>query len=181
MVRHERGPVPLTVNTQLKEFPMSNSNLTPTLTAVLLAFAASAGLMVQPASAGTCPADKVTTDGQKPGATAHKDVAEKLLGSIDLANEKVAVAGHHFRMRRLDVKPGGEVAWHSHSDRPALIFVVSGSITEYSSHCEVPIVHGTGDLSVEQGGLSHWWKNTTKKPVVLISADIAEDPAQPGM
>jgi quercetin dioxygenase-like cupin family protein len=133
------------------------------------------------ASAGECPADKITENGQKPGATAHKGVAEKLLGQIDLAKEKVAVDGHHFRMRRLDVQPGGEVAWHSHTDRPALIYVVSGSITEYSSHCAVPIIHKTGELSVEQAGLSHWWKNTSKQPVVLISADIAVDPETPGM
>lgn len=133
------------------------------------------------ATAGECPADKVTENGQKAGATAHKDVAEKLLGQIDLSKEKVAVAGQHFRMRRLDIQPGGEVAWHSHEDRPALIYVVSGAITEYSSHCAVPIVHKTGELSIEQGGLSHWWKNTSKKPVVLISADIAADPDKPGM
>jgi quercetin dioxygenase-like cupin family protein len=146
-----------------------------------LALAATAALGATAANAGQCPADKVTTDGQKPGATAHKDVAEKLLGEIDLSKEKVAVAGHHFRMRRLDIKPGGEVAWHSHEDRPALIFVVSGTVTEYSSHCAVPIVHKTGELSVEQAGLSHWWKNTSKEPVVLISADIAKDPEQSGM
>jgi quercetin dioxygenase-like cupin family protein len=133
------------------------------------------------ATAGECPADKVTENGQKAGATAHKDVAEKLLGQIDLSKEKVAVAGHHFRMRRLDIQPGGEVAWHSHEDRPALIYVVSGAITEYSSHCAVPIVHKTGELSIEQAGLSHWWKNTSKKPVVLISADIATDPDKHGM
>jgi quercetin dioxygenase-like cupin family protein len=133
------------------------------------------------ASAGECPAGKVTENGQKAGATAHKGVAEKLLGQIDLSKEKVAVAGHHFRMRRLDVQPGGEVAWHSHEDRPALIYVVSGRITEYSSHCSVPIVHKTGELSIEQAGLSHWWKNTSKQPVVLISADIAVDPETPGM
>lgn len=131
--------------------------------------------------AGECPAGKVSENGQTAGATAHKDVAEKLLGQIDLSKEKVAVAGHHFRMRRLDIQPGGEVAWHSHTERPALIYVVSGNITEYSSHCAVPIVHKTGDLSVEQGGLSHWWKNTSKIPVVLISADIAADPEQSGM
>lgn len=133
------------------------------------------------ANAGTCPSSKVTTDGQKAGATAHKDVTEKLLGQIDLANEKVAASGHHLRMRRLDIKPGGEVAWHSHTERPALIYVVSGTITEYSSHCSVPIEHKEGELSVEQGGLSHWWKNTSKTPVVLISADIAQDPKQQGM
>jgi quercetin dioxygenase-like cupin family protein len=108
-------------------------------------------------------------------------VAEKLLGQIDLSKEKIAITGHHFRMRRLDLQPGGEVAWHSHSDRPALIYVVSGSITEYSSHCADPIVHKAGELSVEQAGLSHWWKNTSKHPVVLISADIAADPEQSGM
>lgn len=128
------------------------------------------------AQAGSCPAGKVTTDGQKAGATAHKDVTEKLLGQVDLSKEKVAVAGHMFRMRRLDIKPGGEVAWHSHADRPALIYVVSGTVTEYSSHCSEPIVHTTGDLSVEAGGLSHWWKNTSTQPVTLISADIAANP-----
>lgn len=144
------------------------------LAGTLIAFATAA-------SAGECPASKVTTDGQKAGATAHKDVTERLLGQIDLSKEKVAVADHHLRMRRLDIKPGGEVAWHNHADRPALIYVVSGAITEYSSHCAVPIEHKTGDLSIEQGGLSHWWKNTSKQPVVLISADIAQDPNAAGM
>jgi quercetin dioxygenase-like cupin family protein len=152
-----------------------------TFMSLALALASVAALGVSTAVAGQCPAGKVTTDGQKAGASAHKDVAEKLLGQIDLSKEQVAVAGHHFRMRRLDIKPGGEVAWHSHEERPALIYVVSGSVTEYSSHCAEPIVHNEGDLSVEQGGLSHWWKNTSKEPVVLISADIAKDPDAHGM
>jgi quercetin dioxygenase-like cupin family protein len=156
--------------------------MTSTKNALAIAAVLAAALSLSvPAFAGTCPAGKETTDGQKAGATAHKDVSEKLLGQIDLSKEKVAIAGHHLRLRRLDIKPGGEVAWHSHADRPALIYVVSGSITEYSSHCKVPIVHNTGELSVEQGGLSHWWKNTSKKPVVLISADIAQDPEAKGM
>lgn len=156
--------------------------MTPTRHVAALATLLAGALAISaPAFAGSCPAGKETTDGQKPGATAHKNVAEKLLGQIDLSKEKIAVAGHHLRMRRLDIKPGGEVAWHSHGERPALIYVVSGSITEYSSHCAVPIVHKTGELSVEQGGLSHWWKNTSGKPVVLISADIAQDPEEHGM
>lgn len=150
---------------------------------VLASAIAGLTLAAAPAAyAGECPAGKtVASEGQKPGATAHKDVTEKLLGQIDLSNEKVAVAGHHFRMRRLEVKPGGEVAWHSHGERPALIYVVSGNITEYASTCSVPIVHKAGDLSIEQGGLSHWWKNTSKKTTVLISADIAADPTDHNM
>lgn len=151
------------------------------LAAATLAIAGAIALGASAATAGACPTGNVTTGGQKPGATAHKDVAEKLLGQIDLTKEKAAVSGHHFRMRRLDIQPGGEVAWHDHSERPALIYIVSGTITEYSSHCSVPIEHKEGELSVEKGGLSHWWKNTTKTPVVLISADIAQDPNKSGM
>ncbi len=164
---------------------MIKSTVTPPVLlpvlAAALAVAGSVALGATAANAGACPTDTVTTDGQKAGATAHKDVTEKLLGQIDLSKEKVAVTGHHLRIRRLDIKPGGEVAWHSHEDRPALIYVVSGTITEYSSHCSVPIVHTAGEVSVEQTGLSHWWKNTSKDPVVLISSDIAKDPDQQGM
>ncbi len=157
-----------------------NTSRTTVLT-IASAFAGLLAIGVPTAYAGECPAGKVTTDGQKAGATAHKDVTEKLLGQIDLSKEKIAVADHHLRMRRLEIKPGGEVAWHSHAERPALIYVVSGSITEYASTCSVPIVHETGDLSIEQGGLSHWWKNTSNKDVVLISADIAADPKDHNM
>ena len=132
-------------------------------------------------ASAACPPGKETTDGQKPGAIAHKGVDEKLLGQIDLGKEKVNLPGRLFRMRRLVIEPGGEVAWHSHEDRPALIYVISGTIVEYSSHCSVPIEHPAGDLSIEQAGLSHWWKNTGKEPVTLISADIAKDPNEKGM
>ncbi len=128
------------------------------------------------ANAGGCPAGQETADGQKGGPSAHSGVNEEVLGSIDLAKEKVNVPGRLFRMRRLVIQPGGEVAMHSHEDRPALIYTISGTITEYSTHCAVPIVHNAGDLSIEQGGLSHWWKNTGSEPVTLISADIAADP-----
>ncbi len=141
------------------------------------------GLFVLGATAASaaCPPGKETTDGQKAGATAHKGVEEKLLGQLDLGKEKVNIPGRLFRMRQLIVQPGGEVAWHSHEDRPALIYVVSGTIVEYSSHCSVPIQHDAGDLSIESAGLSHWWKNTSKAPVTLISADIAKDPNEHGM
>lgn len=154
------------------------SSLSKSLIALKVAGAFAGFLLigVNAASAGECPAGKVVaSNGQVPGATAHKGVTEKLLGEIDLAKEKIAIGGHHFRMRRLEVAPGGEVAWHSHDERPALIFVVSGKITEYASTCSVPIEHVAGDLSIESH-LSHWWKNNSNGTAVLISADIAADP-----
>ena len=128
------------------------------------------------AQAGECPADKLVADGegQKAGATTPKDVTDTVLASIDLSKEMVKLDSHLFRMRRLVIKPGGIVPWHSHADRPALIYIVQGEITEYASICKVPILHNAGDVSVD-AGRSHWWKNAGKRTVVLISADILDD------
>lgn len=147
----------------------------------LSAAAALSGAIVLGATASTageCPAGKVVADGggQKAGATAHKNVTESILAQIDLSKEKVAVGGHHFRLRKLVIEPGGEVAWHSHADRPAIIYVVSGEIYEYANTCSAPILHKAGEVAKESTGLSHWWKNTSKSEVVLLSSDIAADP-----
>jgi quercetin dioxygenase-like cupin family protein len=77
-----------------------------------------------------------------------------------------------MRIRRLVVQPGGIVPWHSHADRPALIYIVSGSIQEYASNCSVGIEHKAGEVSIEKLGVEHWWKNTGKVPAVLLSSDI---------
>jgi len=102
-------------------------------------------------------------------------VTDNVLAMIDLSKENVKADDHQFRMRQLVIQPGGIVPWHSHADRPALIYVVSGEITEYASTCAIPLVHKAGEVSVD-AGRSHWWQNTGKKPVVLISADILHDP-----
>lgn len=127
------------------------------------------------ALAGQCPADKHGVDVTKPSTAAAKDVTDKVLASIDLAKEKVALADHHFRIRQLEIKPGGIVPWHSHGDRPALIYIIKGEIYEYASNCAVPILHKAGDVAPETSTTAHWWKNTGSETVVLISADLLHD------
>ena len=149
----------------------------------LAALVAGAATLAAPAAfAGECPAGKLVAEGegQKPGPAMPKDVTDTVLASIDLSKEKVAVADHLFRIRRLEIKPGGVVPWHDHGDRPALIYIVQGEITEYASNCAVPIVHRAGDWS-RDADLMHWWKNTGKRTVVLISADILHDKAEEHM
>ena len=137
------------------------------------------GVAATSASAGSCPADKMTVNGQKPGPSAHKDVTDKVIASIDLAQEAPALKDHKFRLRRLVIQPGGVVAWHSHEERPAIIYIVSGTIVEYASTCAVPIIHSAGDVARETHTTQHWWKNTTRKPVVLLSSDILHDKMDP--
>ena len=130
-----------------------------------LAFASPANA----AAAGLCP---------KPGSmnlanapTMPKGVTDTIIGSVDLARE-IGVAGRTPRTRRLVIQPAGIVPLHSHKDRPALIYTLSGSITEYSSACAVPINHKAGDISREADGLSHYWVNHGKVPAVVLSSDV---------
>ena len=140
------------------------------LAAVLVGGIALAG----PAFAGSCPADKLRPDGsgEKMNSTPAKDVSDAVLTSIDLAKEPAAVKVRLLRLRRLEIKPGGVVPWHSHGNRPAIIYIVQGEIVEYASTCVVPIMHHSGETSVETHGTAHWWKNTGSETVVLLSADL---------
>ncbi|TMG89931.1 MAG: cupin domain-containing protein [Betaproteobacteria bacterium] len=126
------------------------------------------------ANAGECPNDKKVADGQgqKPSTAAAKDVTDVVRASTDLSKEAAAVNGRLLRLRQLDIKPGGIVPWHSHDNRPAMIYIVSGEVVEYASNCAAPIVHKAGDVASEKAGTSHWWQNTGNAPVVLISVDL---------
>ncbi|MBL9036737.1 MAG: cupin domain-containing protein [Rhodospirillaceae bacterium] len=158
------------------------------MTKTLLRAAAAAALLTgamafgNAAFAGECPADKLVADGkgQADQGKAAKDVTDDVLAAIDLSKENVAAADHQFRMRRLEIQPGGIVPWHNHADRPAIIYVVQGEITEYASICAAPILHKAGEVSVD-AGRSHWWMNTGKEKVVLISSDILHDPSDMNM
>jgi quercetin dioxygenase-like cupin family protein len=121
-----------------------------------------------------CPADKVVADGkgQKMVDFGPKDVTDVVIEATDLSTQKVALPGYQFRARRLTIKPGGIVPWHSHNERVAMIYVVKGEIVEYASSCAEPIVHKVGDIARESKGTSHWWKNTGTETVELISVDI---------
>jgi quercetin dioxygenase-like cupin family protein len=132
------------------------------------------------ANAGECPADKVVAEGKgQPMSAAEpaKAVTDKVITSTELAKEPVAIQGRLFRARLLEIGAGGVVPWHSHGDRPALILISSGEITEYASTCAVPIVHKAGDITAEKSPTSHWWKNHGTTPVVIHSFDLfrAED------
>jgi quercetin dioxygenase-like cupin family protein len=133
-----------------------------------LAFAATSSF------AGECPADKRVADGkgQPPGPTMPQGVTDTVRASTDVAKAPYDIKGRLFRLRELVMLPGAIVPWHSHDQRPAMIYIVSGEVVEYASSCAVPIVHKAGDVAPESFGTSHWWKNTGKAPAVLISVDL---------
>lgn len=141
----------------------------------VLAFISAPSLAI----ADSCPAGKMGVNVRKPDATPGKGVTDTVLASMDLSKEPIAIKGHLFRFRRLIIQPGGVVPWHNHQDRPALIFIQSGEIYEYSSTCTVPILHKAGDVTAETHLVSHWWKNTGKVPAVILAADLFPEKGDP--
>jgi quercetin dioxygenase-like cupin family protein len=156
----------------LKQIP--TSQLCRTLALAGLVFGSAAFSSI--ASAGECPADKVKPGVREPVDFKGTGVTDTVLATNDLSKEPIKATGRTQRVRRLVIQPGGIVPWHSHNDRPALIYIIDGEINEYNSNCSVPIVHKAGDVARETYGTAHWWKNLTDKPVTLLSFDILHDP-----
>ena len=127
------------------------------------------------AIAGECPANKMKADVRAPDTQAAKGVTDTVLAAIDLEKEPAKIKDRQLRFRKLTIEPGGIVPWHSHGDRPALIYIAEGEIVEYASNCSVPIVHKAGDVAKETSGTSHWWQNDGTKTVILFSSDILHD------
>jgi quercetin dioxygenase-like cupin family protein len=134
-----------------------------------------------PAVAGECPAEKMMANATQPVTAPAKDVSDTVLATIDLAKEPAKIHDRELRLRKLVIQPGGVVPWHSHGDRPAIIYIVDGEVTEYASNCSVPLLHKAGEVARETHLTSHWWKNTGSTTAVLLSADVLHDKADKSM
>ena len=128
------------------------------------------------AMAGECPAGKMKADVREKVDYKPVGVTDVTLGSINLEKQPANIRDRELRFRKLTIEPGGIVPWHSHDDRPALIFVQQGEIVEYASNCSEPIVHKAGEIRPEVFGTSHWWKNLGKETVILYVGDVRKDP-----
>ena len=143
-----------------------------------IALSLAAGLLAATATsayAGTCPAGQERADARTSGVTMPTKVTDTELAFVKLDDQIAGLDNRRLRLRRLVVKPGGVVPWHSHTDRPAIIMTVRGAITEFRSTCAVPIVHRSGDVVEEVKGVSHYWKNSGEVDAILLAADIKND------
>jgi quercetin dioxygenase-like cupin family protein len=140
--------------------------------AVTAAFAGVGGAAI----AGDCPAGKTGDSLITSGPTEPVGVTDLVVGMIDVSDQIPEIPGHLLRSRLLVVQPGGVVPFHSHETRPALIYILEGQITEYSSDCAEPILHVSGDVSPETVGVDHWWKNNGTTPATLLSTDVVPSP-----
>ena len=122
-------------------------------------------LAASAAFAGECPADQRSPTREDPVDFKPVGVTDTVIASINVAEPPYDIKDRNFRMPKLTIEPMGVVPWHSHADRPAIIYIVEGEINEYASNCAVPIVHKAGDVVAETPEVSHWWKNVVTRPL----------------
>jgi quercetin dioxygenase-like cupin family protein len=149
--------------------------------ALVAAIAAVTTISLSSANAGTCPADQAKANARQMVTHAAKGVTDTTLAAVDLEREPANIKERQLRFRKLTIAPGGIVPWHSHADRPAIIYIAEGEVIEYASNCAVPIVHKAGEIRPETNPTEHWWENKGKKTVVLFVGDVLHDKTDKNM
>jgi quercetin dioxygenase-like cupin family protein len=100
-----------------------------------------------------------------------KGVSVKSLGVVDLGSEIAGMAGRQLRMRMVTIEPGGVFGpLHDHKDRPGIVYILQGTITDHRNG--IATDYGPGLGWPEDRNTLHWLENRGNIPAVEISVDI---------
>jgi quercetin dioxygenase-like cupin family protein len=111
--------------------------------------------------------------GQAQPPTATKGFSSVNLRSLDLTEEIDSIKGRPLRMRKITVQPGGVLELHTHKGRPAVSYILEGSMT-YHQEGKSDTVAKAGDGIAEGRATTHWAENLGSVPAVWIAVDIPE-------
>ncbi len=108
------------------------------------------------------------TEQSAPGT---KGVTVKQLAAIDLGPEIDGMAGRQLRMRIVTIEPGGVIGpVHNHIDRPGVVYILQGTITDHRNGMAKD--YGPGLGWPEDKNTTHWLENRGATTAVEISVDI---------
>jgi quercetin dioxygenase-like cupin family protein len=79
-----------------------------------------------------------------------------------------------MRIRQIKVEPGGVAGFHSHAQRPALTYVLSGTFVEHRKGAP-DRTYKAGEVITESTDVEHWGENKGGEPAVLISVDLFKE------
>jgi quercetin dioxygenase-like cupin family protein len=116
--------------------------------------------------------------GKQTTAPATRGVTVELLASMDLGAEIEGMAGRQLRMRKVTIAPGGVFGpVHDHRDRPGLVYILEGTITDHRDG--IATDYGPGAGWPEDRHTLHWLENRGTLPAVEISVDIVRQETEP--
>ena len=114
-----------------------------------------------------------TAVGQRAAPTDNRGVKGEVLATIDLGKEIECLAGRQLRLRKVTIDAGGYAGLHDHRNRPTLVYVRDGAITDYPGGGQEAKEYVAGQALVEgAGGSAHRVENKGATPAVLIGVDI---------
>jgi quercetin dioxygenase-like cupin family protein len=110
---------------------------------------------------------------EMPVPTEHKGIEIETIGVIGAASmeKQIGLAGYVLQLREITIEPGGQIAQHSHENRPGIVKVLSGTWLEGRASGETPYDSSSGGL-LEDENTIHWFFNTGDKPATAIVCDI---------
>ncbi len=110
----------------------------------------------------------MTTNGEAPET---RGVETELLTTVDLGREIEGMEGRELRMRMVTMEPGGVFGpVHDHVDRPGVVYVLQGVITDHRDG--VARDYGPGVGWPEDRDTTHWLENRGTVTAVEISVDV---------
>lgn len=108
---------------------------------------------------------------KEPPAPKNHGVTVQLLATLDLGPEIEGMAGRELRMRLVTFEPGAVFGpLHDHKDRPGMVYVLEGSITDHRDG--VVTEYGPGAGWPEDKGTLHWLENRGTTRAVEVSVDV---------
>jgi uncharacterized cupin superfamily protein len=100
-----------------------------------------------------------------------RGITSEVLATVDLGPEIEGMAGRELRMRIVTMEPGGVYGpLHDHVDRPGLVYILQGTITDIRDGVETD--YGPGVGWPEDRNTLHWLENRGSVPAIEISVDI---------
>jgi quercetin dioxygenase-like cupin family protein len=108
--------------------------------------------------------------------TENKGVKAEALSGFALGKQGLDdLSQRQMRMRQITIEPGGVAGFHSHKDRPALSYVMKGSLTEHRKGSP-DRTYKPGEAITEGTDVDHWAENaSSSEPVVIISVDLFKE------
>jgi quercetin dioxygenase-like cupin family protein len=112
---------------------------------------------------------------QQAPPTENKGMSASQLSGLDLSKQGLKdLDRRQMRIRQINVEPGGVVAFHSHSQRPALTYVLKGTLLEHRKDGP-DRAYRPGEVITESTDVDHWAENKGSEPVALISVDLFKE------
>jgi quercetin dioxygenase-like cupin family protein len=112
---------------------------------------------------------------QETPPTENKGVSVTPISAYELSKQGLKdFDQRQMRIRQLKMEPGGVAALHSHAQRPAFTYVLSGTLLEHRKGAP-DRTYKAGEVLVESSDVEHWAENKGSEPVMLVSVDLFKE------